>query len=68
MKPVFKTEEVIEHFGGRKNGGVKKLAEALGCTTNAIYQWGELTPEASGYEILVKTKGSLSQVERQSAA
>ena len=32
-------------------GSVKALAEALGITVHAIYQWGEHVPELRAYQI-----------------
>ncbi|RCN55775.1 Cro/CI family transcriptional regulator [Acidiferrobacter thiooxydans] len=35
------------------------LARALGCTPQAIYQWGERVPKLRAYQIELLTKGQL---------
>lgn len=32
-------------------GNIRKLAEALGVTEQAIYQWGDTVPELRAYQI-----------------
>lgn len=39
-------EEAIEAFGS-----VRKLAEALGITEQAVHQWGDEVPELRFYQI-----------------
>lgn len=41
------TEQAKEFFGG----SVRKLAEALGITEQAVHQWGETVPELRQYQI-----------------
>ena len=41
------TEEAITFFDGK----VRKLADALGITEQAIYQWGGQVPELRVYQI-----------------
>jgi DNA-binding transcriptional regulator YdaS (Cro superfamily) len=43
----MKTKDAIAVFGSRR-----KLADALGVSTQAIYQWGEFVPKLRAYEIL----------------
>lgn len=43
----MKTDHAIRFFGSRR-----KMAEALGITTQAIYQWGDEIPRLRSYEIL----------------
>lgn len=50
----MKFDEVAEYFGS-----IKGLAEALGITTQAIYQWGGIIPAVRQYQIQVITKGKL---------
>ena len=50
----MKLTEATEYFGG-----VKGLAEAIGITTQAIYQWGGIIPAVRQYQIQVITKGRL---------
>lgn len=58
-------QEAIDHFGGKKNGGVSNLADALGITVQAIYDWPEDTvPMLRQYELHALTKGRL-KVGRQ---
>jgi transcriptional repressor of cell division inhibition gene dicB len=42
------TKEAIDRFGG-----TDRLAEALGITRQAIYQWGEAVPELRQFQIEV---------------
>lgn len=42
----MKTEEAIQLFGS-----VRALAEAIGVSEQAIYQWGENVPELRAYQI-----------------
>jgi hypothetical protein len=43
------TDEAKELFGG----SLRALADALGITEQAIYQWGDMVPELRVYQILV---------------
>jgi len=43
----MRTKDAIEEFGN----SVRCLAEALGITREAIYQWGETVPALRAYEI-----------------
>lgn len=49
----MKTHDVIQHFGG-----VSKLAQALGISRKAVYQWGEEPPEGRQYQIQLITSGT----------
>ena len=44
---AMRTEDAIKEFGN----SVRELAEALGITREAIYQWGEEVPPLRAYEI-----------------
>lgn len=44
--------DVIKHFGG-----ITALAAKLGCTTQAISQWGGAIPEPRAFQIEVLSKG-----------
>ena len=46
--------DVIRHFGGQ--GAV---ARALGITRGAVWQWPEIVPRGSAYQIEVITAGEL---------
>lgn len=50
----MRTSAAIKHFGSPA-----KLAEALGITVQAIYQWGETVPKGREFEIHVLTDGAL---------
>lgn len=43
----MKTEDAIKHF----DSSIRKLAEALGITREAVYQWGETVPALRVYQI-----------------
>jgi hypothetical protein len=43
----MKTEDAIKEFGN----SVRELAQALGITREAIYQWGEEVPPLRMYQI-----------------
>jgi len=45
----MKTDEAAALFGSKR-----KLAEALGITEQAVYQWGEKVPELRLYQIKEK--------------
>lgn len=42
----MKTNEAIELFGGRR-----ELAQALGVSVQATYQWGDVVPELRVYQL-----------------
>ena len=42
----MKTAEAIKHFGS-----IRKLAEALGLSVQAVYRWGEDVPPLRVYQI-----------------
>ena len=48
------TQEAIEYYGG-----VKQLADALGCWPQVIYQWGVNPPIGRQYQLQVITDGKL---------
>jgi len=57
---MLKTEAIA------KFGGVRKLAEALGITREAVYQWPEVVPRLRYYEIrdLLAKRESAAQDEK----
>ena len=57
----MKTQEAISHFGS-----VRKLAEALGLSVQAIYAWGENVPALRAYE-LKDLMSSTSQQQQKAA-
>lgn len=60
----MKTKDVIKHFGC-----VQAVADALGITREAVYQWGEEVPKGRAFEIQVLTKSVLkANKEEQKAA
>jgi len=64
-------QEAIDHFGGAKDGGVRKLADALGISVQAVYDWpDEAIPIGRQYQLQVLTKGRLkvSSPDSQPAA
>lgn len=50
----MKTKDVVEHFGG-----VRKAADALGISTQAIYSWGDEVPIMRQPHIQIVTGGRL---------
>lgn len=50
----MKTADAIRHFGN-----VAKLADALGITPQAVYDWGEFLPRGRAFELQVLTEGAL---------
>lgn len=50
----MKKKDAIDHFGS-----VAALAEALGITPEAIYQWGDDVPESREYQLHFITDGKL---------
>lgn len=59
----MKTSEAVAHFNS-----VKELADALGITTEAIYQWGEMVPLGRAYQLQVMTSGKLQAAPNTKAA
>lgn len=51
----MKTQEAIQHFGGRKID----LAKAIGVSPSAITQWGEVPPMLRQFQIERITGGKL---------
>lgn len=47
MLGMMRTEDAIRHF----DNSVRSLAEALGITREAVYQWGDTVPRLRAYEI-----------------
>jgi len=43
----MKTSDALQAF----NGSARELAEALGITREAVYQWGETVPPLRAYQI-----------------
>lgn len=64
MPPVMKKDEVIAEFGG-----VRKLADALGITREAIYQWPAVVPRLRQYEIreILAARTHVEQPEKRAA-
>ncbi len=58
----MRTQDVIDFFGGRQ-----QLADALGITRTASYEWGDTVPELRQYQIEILTRGKL-RAERQPEA
>jgi len=54
----MKTQDAINHFGS-----IRKLADKLGISTQAVYGWGDDVPEMTGYKLQVLTCGKLMQDE-----
>ena len=48
----MQTDQVVEHFGGRR-----RVAEALGISTQAVAQWRERVPLQSAVQLEVLTQG-----------
>lgn len=46
--------EAIEHFGS-----VSALADKLGITTQAIYDWGDKVPTLRQFQLQIMTEGKL---------
>ena len=56
-------KDALNYFseaGDDTNRGARtKLADALGVTSGAVSQWGELLPQGQAYKLQVITKGKL---------
>lgn len=52
----MKTQDVINFFGG-----AREAAEALGLSTQAIYQWGTDVPRTRQAHIELATKGKVKR-------
>ena len=52
----MKTAEVIEFFGG-----TRQTAEALGVSTQAIYNWGEEVPKPRQGHVELASKGKIKR-------
>jgi hypothetical protein len=50
----MKKQDAIDHFGG-----VAQLASALGCSSQAVSQWGNTIPQGRAYQIESLTGGQL---------
>lgn len=46
--------DVIEHFGSEA-----EVARALGVTRGAVWQWKDIIPRGSAYQIQIITRGKL---------
>ena len=44
---AMKTSDILPHF----NNSIRELANALGITREAVYQWGETVPQLRAYQI-----------------
>lgn len=53
----MKTQDAINHFGG-----LRKVAELLGLSTQAAYSWGDIVPKGRAYELQALTEGALPVV------
>jgi transcriptional repressor of cell division inhibition gene dicB len=56
----MKKAQALELF----DGDVQALAEYLGISDKAIYQWGEFVPRGTAYRLQVMTAGKLRVDER----
>lgn len=54
----MQTKDAIAVFGSRR-----KMADALGISTQATYQWGETVPKLRAYEILDLERDRLKSLE-----
>ncbi len=62
-------QEAIDHFGGAKDGGVRRLADALGISVQADYDWPEdAIPVGRQYQLQVITKGRLKVDQQKTPA
>ena len=43
----MKTSDILPHF----NNSIRELANALGITREAVYQWGDVVPQLRVYQI-----------------
>jgi biotin operon repressor len=63
LEEYMTKQQAVKHF---KTGA--KLAEALGITHQAVYDWGDKIPEVRQYQIEVVTKGQLKADRPKQAA
>ena len=59
MNKRIRTEDAVNYYGGRGNGGVQRLAAALGITHGAVSQWGFYIPALQAYRLEEITQGKL---------
>lgn len=52
----MKAQDVFDHFGG-----IRPAAEALGMTTQALYQWGDEVPKTRQAHVELVTKGKVKR-------
>ena len=50
----MKTKDAVQFYGGRR-----AVAEALGLSTQSVFQWRDKVPLASAYRLQVITGGKL---------
>lgn len=55
----MKTKDAIDYFQKEESKGAKGLADTLGISVAAIYQWGEYPPLGRQYQIEALSKGAL---------
>lgn len=56
----MKTQDAIEYFEKKhKKGPRLHMARALGITSGAISQWGDVVPKLQAYELAELTNGDL---------
>lgn len=54
----MRTETAINHFGPGRGAKIR-IAEALGISSGAISQWGDVVPEGQAYKLQALTNGKL---------
>jgi hypothetical protein len=59
----MKTQDAIQQFGS-----VRKIAEALGLSVQAIYAWGDEVPKLRVYELREIRPGAFDQQDQKQAA
>ena len=59
----METKDAIAYYGS-----IRRLAEALGITTTAVYQWGPRVPELRAFQLERMTGGSLRAEPRREEA
>lgn len=50
----MRTQDAITQYGS-----VAKLAEVLGISNQAVYQWGDVVPKGTAYRLQVVSAGAL---------